>query len=45
MAAIESVTATRQPAHRDLGGTATTQQVTAAVCARLAAALDTRQAA
>ena len=45
MAAIESVTADRNLHTRDLGGTATTQQVTAAVCARLAAALDTRQAA
>ena len=35
MAAIESVTADPSLHTRDLGGTATTAQVTAAVCARL----------
>jgi len=45
MAAIESVTADRALHTRDLGGTAMTRQVTAAVCARLGLALDTRQAA
>jgi tartrate dehydrogenase/decarboxylase / D-malate dehydrogenase len=39
MAAIESVTADASLHTRDLGGSATTQQVTDAVCARLAAAL------
>jgi len=38
MAAIESVTADRALHTRDLGGTATTAQVTQAVCARIAAA-------
>ena len=37
MAAIESVTADRSLHTRDLGGTATTAQVTDAVCARIAA--------
>jgi tartrate dehydrogenase/decarboxylase/D-malate dehydrogenase len=38
MAAIESVTADPGLHTRDLGGTATTAQVTAAICARIAAA-------
>ena len=38
MAAIEAVTADRALHTRDLGGTATTAQVTQAVCARIAAA-------
>jgi tartrate dehydrogenase/decarboxylase/D-malate dehydrogenase len=38
MAAIEAVTADRTLHTRDLGGTATTAQVTQAVCARIAAA-------
>ena len=37
MQAIESVTANPALHTRDLGGQATTEQVTAAVCARLAA--------
>jgi tartrate dehydrogenase/decarboxylase/D-malate dehydrogenase len=38
MQAIEAVTADRALHTRDLGGQATTQQVTDAVCARLATA-------
>jgi tartrate dehydrogenase/decarboxylase/D-malate dehydrogenase len=38
MQAIESVTADPSLHTGDLGGTATTEQVTAAVCAKLAAA-------
>jgi tartrate dehydrogenase/decarboxylase/D-malate dehydrogenase len=39
MKAIESVTADRRLHPRDLGGTATTSQVTGAVCDRIAAAV------
>ena len=45
MKAIEAVTADRALHTRDLGGTATTSQVTQAVCARLASAGQQRQAA
>jgi tartrate dehydrogenase/decarboxylase/D-malate dehydrogenase len=41
MAAIEAVTADPGLHTRDLGGTATTAQVTAAVCARVASARRT----
>ena len=42
MQAIENVTANRSLHTRDLGGTATTEQVTAAVCERVAAHLKAR---
>jgi tartrate dehydrogenase/decarboxylase/D-malate dehydrogenase len=45
MNAIEAVTADPSLHTRDLGGTATTSQVTQAVCARLASAGQQRQAA
>jgi len=45
MQAIEAVTADPALHTRDLGGTATTAQVTAAVCARLAASATARRAA
>jgi len=45
MQAIEAVTADPSLHTRDLGGTATTAQVTAAVCARLAATASDRRAA
>lgn len=45
MQAIEAVTADPSLHTRDLGGTATTAQVTAAVCARLAATASNRRAA
>lgn len=45
MNAIEAVTADPSLHTRDLGGTATTSQVTQAVCARLASASPQRQAA
>ncbi|KAG1374301.1 hypothetical protein G6F59_018419 [Rhizopus arrhizus] len=44
MQAIESVTANPALHTRDLGGQATTEQVTAAVCARLAAGGQARAA-
>ncbi len=45
MNAIEAVTADPSLHTRDLGGTATTSQVTQAVCERLASAGRQRQAA
>jgi len=45
MQAIEAVTADPSLHTRDLGGTATTAQVTSAVCARLAATASDRRAA
>ena len=45
MRAIESVTADARLHTRDLGGQATTAQVTQAVCARLLAGATQRQAA
>jgi tartrate dehydrogenase/decarboxylase/D-malate dehydrogenase len=45
MRAIEQLTANRALHTRDLGGTATTEQVTAAVCASLAAEGSQRRAA
>ena len=45
MAAIEAVTADLSLHTRDLGGTATTAQVTAAVCASLAGTSSGRRAA
>jgi len=45
MAAIEAVTADPALHTRDLGGTATTADVTRAVCARIAGDRDTRRAA
>jgi tartrate dehydrogenase/decarboxylase/D-malate dehydrogenase len=43
MRAIESVTATPSLHTRDLGGTATTADVTRAVCSKLGAFLDGSQ--
>jgi len=45
MAAIESVTADKSLHTRDLGGTATTVQVTDAVCARIARTAASARAA
>ena len=45
MKAIEAVTADPSLHTRDLGGTATTEQVTAAVCASLAGTASGRRAA
>jgi tartrate dehydrogenase/decarboxylase/D-malate dehydrogenase len=45
MKAVEAVTADPALHTRDLGGTATTAQVTQAVCAQLASAERQRQAA
>jgi len=45
MQAIEAVTADPSLHTRDLGGSATTAQVTSAVCARLAATASDRRAA
>ena len=45
MKAIEYVTANTALHTRDLGGTATTVQVTEAVCAQIASSAKTRQAA